>query len=238
MNSQIKAEVERRGIKRLCHFTPSRNLGQILSGNVGILATKNLKENERIAYTPTDLQRLDGCADYISCSIEYPNTWYFDRARARETLFRDWVVLFIDPKYIWHDGTRFCPRNAAALFGRDVASGAEAFERLFSDRTVGARGRSYVRSSRTLDCCPTDEQAEALVPDCILISDILGVAVRDEGQATDELVRFDLLGISRARRESIRFYVAPDLFEKQRLSSLLKSGQRPDESLFTVKLPC
>lgn len=47
MNGKIKEEVERRGISRLCHFTPSRNLGQILSGTFGVLATRNLEKDER-----------------------------------------------------------------------------------------------------------------------------------------------------------------------------------------------
>ena len=33
--------------------------------------------------------------------MEYPNAWYFDRARAKAALFKDWVIIFIDPKYLW-----------------------------------------------------------------------------------------------------------------------------------------
>jgi len=115
MNRAILEEAVQRGITRLCHFTPSRNLAHILSGGLGILATKHLKDDERALYNATDLARLDGHEDHICCSIEYPNAWYFDRAKDREPLFRDWVVLLINPRYLWEDGTKFCPRNAAIL---------------------------------------------------------------------------------------------------------------------------
>src|SRR6266436_2579224 len=110
MNASIKAEAQRRGISRLCHFTPSRNLGQILIGNVGILATQKLRDDERGVYAPTDLERLDGFADHICCTIEYPNAWYFEKARGKEILFKDWVILLIDPKYLCAEGTRFSSR--------------------------------------------------------------------------------------------------------------------------------
>ena len=199
---------------------------------MGILATKKLREDERNVYAPTDLQRLDGHLDHISCTIEYPNAWYFEKARAKEILFRDWVVLFIDPKYLCHDGTRFCPRNAAASFGRDVAKGEEAFKKLFAPRSTGAYGKSYVRTDRRRDCCPTDEQAEVLVPDTISLGDILGVAVQNEEQAGNELVRLSLLGIPKHATKALRIFVAPDLFDKYRLSAMLGNGERPEEALF------
>jgi hypothetical protein len=235
VNEQIKAEARRREITRLCHFTPSRNLGQILTGNVGILATKKLQQDERQVYTATDLQRLDGFVDHISATVEYPNAWYFEQARAREVLFRDWVVLFIDPKYLWDDGTRFCPRNAAASYGRNVAKGEESFKGLFAARTPGAYGRHYVRTALTPDWCTTDEQAEVLVPDSIAITDVLGIAVKNEAQARNELVRMSLLGIPKASTEALRISVAPDLFDKRRLSAFLKNGERPKEIRFDSK---
>jgi hypothetical protein len=81
MNAAIKKKVRQRGVTRLCHFTPSRNLIHIASGVTGILATKKLEAEERKLYTPTDLLRFDGHAGFISCSLEYPNAWYFDKAR-------------------------------------------------------------------------------------------------------------------------------------------------------------
>jgi len=232
MNARIKAEVYKRGITRLCHFSPSRNLAQILMGNMGILATKKLKDDERSVYTPTDLERLDGFPDHICCTIEYPNAWYFEKARAREMLFKDWVVLLIDPKYLWCKGTKFCSRNAAAGFGGDVAEGELAFQKIFAERTVGAYGKSFVRTGVRLDSCPTDEQAEVLVPDTISMGDIIGVVVQTEEQARNELVRIKLLNVPQAVQDGLRFVVAPVLFDKYELSSSLKVGRRPEEKPF------
>ncbi len=232
MSEKIKGEVRRRGIPRLCHFTPSRNLGQILSGKLGVLATRRLEEDERYIFAPTDLERLDRHTDHISCSVEYPNAWYFDKARSRETLFRDWAVLFIDPKYLWKDGTRFCPRNAAASSGREVGSGHSAFEKLFASEVAGAYGRKYSRSLLTPDYCVTDEQAEVLIPDQIALEDIVGVAVHSVEQARNELVRLKLLGIPEKSVRELKVVVAPDLFDKYRLSALLKQGKRPEETSF------
>ena len=232
MSDKIKEEVLRRGITRLCHFTPSRNLGQILSGNLGVLATRKLREDERHIFAPTDLERLDRHTGHISCSIEYPNAWYFDRARSRELLFRDWAIVFIVPKYLWKDGTLFCPRNAAASFGREVGSGEGAFLRLFASEVVGAYGRKYSRSPLTPDYCVTDEQAEVLIPEEIALDDILGFAVTSVEQAKNEAVRLKLLGIPDKRVQELKVIVAPELFDKHRLSDLLKQGKRPQETLF------
>jgi hypothetical protein len=236
LNEEIKAEIQRRGITRLCHFTPSRNLGQILSGTVGVLATKRLQENERHIFAPTDLQRLDRYTDHISCSIEYPNAWYFDKAKSRDILFRDWVIIFIDPKYLWKDGTLFCPRNAAASYGREVGSGQSAFERLFAPKISGARGQNYSRTPITPDFCATDEQAEVLVHDKIALGDILGLAVHDVGQAGNEIVRLLYLGVPEARVRGLSVVIAPDLYDKYGLSAMLKKGQRPKETPFDASV--
>lgn len=229
MNAKIKNEVEQRGITRLCHFTPSRNLGQILSGTLGVLATKRLREDERHIFAPTDLARLDGYTDHISCTIEYPNAWYFDRARSRDILFRDWVIVFIDRKYLWKDETRFCPRNASASYGREVGIGHLAFEKLFAPKISGAHGRDYARTGVTPKNYTTDEQAEVLIPDKIELGDILGVAVHSVEQAKNEIVRLSYLGIPEARLREIRLVVAPDMYDKYRLSTILKQGKRPEE---------
>ncbi len=233
MSAKIEAEAKQRGITRLCHFTPSRNLGQILAGNIGVLATKSLREDERQVYTATDLQRLDGHLGHVCCSIEYPNAWYFEKARLKEVIFRDWVVLFIDRTYLWKPGTRFCHRNAAASFGREVIEGEAGFRRLFAEKVTGAYGKTYVRTAQRLTSCPTDEQAEVLVPDSIGLNDILGIALRSEEQAQNELVRLHLLNIG-DRCKSLRLVVAPDLWDKHKLSTLLSKGQRPRETEFTI----
>jgi hypothetical protein len=232
MKSGIQAEAQKRGITRLCHFTPSRNLAQILAGDTGILATKNLQASERAVYTPTDLARLDGLLDHICCSIEYPNAWYFEKARSKEVLFKDWVIIFISPKYLWSTDAKFCPRNAAAAGGMYIEAGEVAFNNMFDNTISGAYGKTYSRTAKTLPFCATDEQAEVLIPDTVSLSDILGFAVQNEAQACNEIVRLKLLRIPRAVVENLRIVIAPALFDKYTLSASLKSGVRPSEQLF------
>jgi hypothetical protein len=228
--NSIEHEVQRRGITRLCHFTPSRNLVHILTGTTGILATKHLQEDERSIFTQTDLERLDGHQEYICCSIEYPNVWYFDKAKSKDILFKDWVILFISPRYLWLAGTRFCPRNAASSYGRNIREGEQAFLAMFSDAVPGAYGKTRSRSYNHLDCCPTDDQAEVLISDAIPIEDILAIAVPTEKQAKNEAVRLQILGVS---EDKYKLVIAPDLFDTTKLSQLIRSGKRPTEMPWT-----
>ena len=232
MIETIKQEVESRGITRLCHFTPSRNLVHILTGTTGILATKKLQKDERSVFTSTDLERLDRHEAYICCSIEYPNAWYFDKAKSKDELFKDWVVLFINPKYLWLPDTRFCPRNAASGYGRNVAEGKEAFLSMFERSVPGASGKTFTRSNTHLACCPTDNQAEVLIPDQIGMADILAIAVPTETQAKNEAVRLSILGVP---EDSFSFVIAPILFDKYNLKDAISSGKRPKETPYIFR---
>lgn len=218
----IQDRANRRGITRLCHFTPSRNLAHIASDSRGILASRHLQGDEATVFNPTDKERLDGYVGYVCCSIQYPNAWFFKRARENERLFLDWVVLLIDARHLWQAGTEFCQRNAAAGYGKFVRSGVAAFEALFAD-TVEGRD-TYRRGSRHPDFLPTDEQAEVLIPDRIGRGDIDGVVVRDEAQAARETSRLDLVGLTVPR-----FVIVPEFFAPYALSGKLRVGRLPVE---------
>ena len=220
----IQERVEWRRITRLCHLTPSRNLAHIGSDARGILASRHLQDDETAVFNPTDNVRLDGYSGHVCCSIQYPNAWYFKRARAEEKLFRDWVVLLIDPRYLWQADTKFCPRNAAAGRGHWVRGGVAAFDGLFSDRVEGSGSRVYRRGPRHPDFLPTDEQAEVLVSDCIGRSDVDGVVVRDDSQAAREESRLELAGVTVPR-----IVVVPEFFDPHVLSGILRSGRIPLE---------
>jgi len=232
MISAIQYEVENRKITRLCHFTPSRNLVHILTGDTGILATRKLQKDERSVFTATDLERLDGHQGYICCSIEYPNAWYFDKAKSQDKLFKDWVILFINPKYLWLPGSRFCPRNAASNYGRNIAEGEKAFLEMFAQSVPGAYNKTITRYNTHLACCPTDNQAEVLIPDYIGIADILAIAVPTEQQAKNEAARLSILGIS---ENKFQFVIAPTLFDKWKLKDSISSGKRPIETPWTLR---
>jgi hypothetical protein len=228
MSSSIKTEAQLRGITRLCHFTPSRNLVHIASSSDGVRSSSALRSDQSACFTATDTKRIDGYTGHISCSIEYPNGWYLSKAEALEPLFKDWVVLFIAPHYIWHPQTRYCPRNAAADSGGQVVKSLSGFQSLFAQSIAGAYGKTNTRISRHLDCSPTDDQAEVLVGTNITLSDILGVAVRDKTQAKNEIVRLRLAGI---KGNPFQFVIAPQLFDKYQLSKSIRAGKRPVELL-------
>jgi hypothetical protein len=230
---RIEREATRLGISRLCHFTPSRNLLQIAAGKVGVLATAALEEDERAVYHPTDLSRLDGHTSHISCSIEYPNGWYFERKRLEEKRYLDWVVLLIDPRYIWAEGTLFCPRNAAAGYGREIASGCDGFLSLYRDSVRGAYDVLRSRTNSHLRACPTDDQAEVLVKDRIALDDVIAVAVKDAAQAKRQRVKLRLAALD---PDLFRYVIAPVMFSKRTLSDAIRRGERPAETPFEVTI--
>ena len=220
--ASIRASAARRAITRLCHFTPSRNLGHIAEDPRGVLATLHLADDEKAVFNPTDLKRLDGYPDHVCCSIQYPNAWYFRTARAQELLFRDWVVLLIEPHYLWRAGTKFCPRNSAAEHGRLVGEGPEAFEALFANVVEGVH--TYRRGPSHPAFLPTDEQAEVLIPDRIQRQDVIGIAVSDDAQARREISRLQILG-----RRPPPILVVSEFFNPNALSRLLRAGNIPPE---------
>lgn len=218
----IAKAIARRGIRRVCHFTPSRNLAHILCGDGGILATRHLWAAERDVFNPTDLERLDRHTGHVCCSVEYPNAWYFRRARANERLFLDWVVLLIEADLLSQPNVKFCPRNAAAAYGSLADEGLEAFEAMYAPRVDGQR--AYFRTKDQSDAVPTDEQAEVLIPDAIPVAKLLGVAVRDRDQAATEIARLRQL-----RAEIPSFFIAPLFYDASALSVALRSGEAPEE---------
>jgi hypothetical protein len=228
-NDPIEAEARRLGITRLCHFTPSRNLLQIAAGKVGVLATARLEDDERAVFNPTDLSRLDGHKSHVSCSIEYPNGWYFEKKRLEEQRFLDWAVLLIDPRYIWAESTLFCPRNASAGYGREIVSGYDGFLSLYRDGVRGAYDVVLSRTELHLRACPTDDQAEVLVKDRIALADIISVAVKDTAQAKRQRAKLRLAGLD---PDLFRYVIAPVLFRKRSLSAAIRRGERPAETPF------
>lgn len=228
MNREIANEAAHRGISRLCHFTPARKLPNILAGEKGVLSSMALQQQDRHVFDATDLERWDGHPGHVCCSIEYPNSWYFRKAQAKETLFKDWVVLFINPTYLAAKNTLFAPANAAAKSGALLASGTEAFRRLY-----GPRGgeRCPRRSADHLPCSPTDDQAEVLVPDGIPFADVLGIAVRSSQQALLETERLAQAGLDASR---LKLVVAPLFWEPNTLATFIRSGRRPQELEWTA----
>ena len=225
MTESIKVAAEGRGITRLCHFTPSRNLMHIANDRQGILASKHLKSNERSVFNPTDSKRFDGHPSHVCCSIQYPNAWYFRKAREGEKLFLDWVVLLIRSHYLWLSGAKFCPRNAAAGSGKYVQEGEQAFNSLFEETVEGSQ--TFTRGPLHPSFLPTDQQAEVLIPDRVEWWDVIGIAVYDEAQAKREASRLEMLQVS-----CPPILIVPEFFNPQRLRGMLISGRTPEECEF------
>lgn len=229
MNADIAKELETRGITRLCHFTPSRNLAHIAAGQIGILSTASLEADERAAFNQTDLRRLDGRKTHICCSIEFPNAWYFEKARGEERLFTSWVVLMIAPHYLAEEQTLYCPRNAAAEHGRHISKGISGFRSMFAPSVFGAGNATRTRGRTHRESCPTDEQAEILIHDRILLKDIISVVVRSAEQAGTERARLRTNGVD---PDMFRFVIAPQMFNKYALSQVIRLGAASRETLY------
>ena len=229
MNDDVQREAEQRGVTRLCHLTPVRNLVHIATGD-GLRSAAQLSESERQVLNQQDLARLDQHPDHISCSIEFPNAWYLRQrrraARGTDLLFPDWVCVCIEPHHLWRDDTLFCPRNAAAVGGRLVGSGIETFQSLYAEQVEGAGGQTFARSANRDPACPTDEQAEVLVSRRIPLDDVQQIVVVDESQAKRTFVGLEQLGVPADR---FAYGICPTLFAPYQLSGLLKRGERPSE---------
>jgi ssDNA thymidine ADP-ribosyltransferase, DarT len=225
MNSKVEAEVERRGVTRLCHLTPLRNLVHIATGD-GLLSTQTLTEAERSPFTQQDLERWDQHPDHVCCSIEYPNAWYYRRRADADQLFKTWVVLTIDRAHLSKDDTLFSERNAAAAQGAYIRGGLDGFVAMYASSVTGSAGRVFSRSSTHLRACPTDNQAEVLVPRSIPIEDVQSVVVSTDEHASLVYAALEQIGGSPDRFE---FLVAPELFAPYALSACISGGRRPDE---------
>lgn len=222
----IRNDVRQRGITRLCHFMQSRKLSHVLTDTQAILPTQQLRERYPDVLDVTDDSRYDGHLNHVCCSIEYPNSWYFQKIYGRDRQFRDWVIVCLDPALLWERVALFSPRNAATQHGALLRSGWQGWQALFASEVVGAYDKTYTRTTEMLTCCPTDGQAEVLIPDAIPQRYITAVIVRDEKQARTEQIRLTTLKV----KASFAWIVSPTLFtEPSQWNKLARQGKRPDE---------
>jgi ssDNA thymidine ADP-ribosyltransferase DarT-like protein len=226
---EIRLEATRRGITRLCHFTPLRNLVHIATSSDGLLATAQLDVVERREFNAQDRDRLDGYPNHISCSIQYPNAYYVQTkrrdARGEERLFPRWVCLFVAPHHLWRPDTLLCPHNAAGRRGANVAGGVQTFVAMFAGEVLAPHA-TWIRRQHP-ECYPTDAQAEVLIHRQVPLLDIIGVAVEDSEQAADT---YAVLRQLDAPIGEMTFIVAPDFYAPAQLAAQLARGRLPVES--------
>lgn len=229
----LDREIKTRGISRLCHLTQSRKLPHILGTLDGIYSNAWLRENRPDLLDANDPQRLDGLPDHISCSVEYPNFWYYRQVKDRERIFKGWIILLIEPDVMLRDNTVFCPRNCGALGGRLTDpryKGYTGFKRMFEDNVRGAYNRVFTRTEHMPDCCPTDGQAEVMIYRRIEQEKILGMIIPDEKRAKEEISALELVGVLPDVINDLRWIVAPQLFGDF-WDGTIRKGIRPSEKI-------
>ncbi len=191
--NDFEAEIQRRGITHLCHFTKSSNLPFILGDGKfernGILSTDYIRQSDYLE--ELDKNRLDGHTDYVCCSVQKPNSKYMDRREieSEDDLFHQWVVLYIDPSVI-DETSLFSPVNAATARGRNLASGIDAFKNMFADEFEYLRKSSIHSETRDPNSplnLTTNNQAEVLIKDKIPKDKIIGLAFPENNYEVEKL---------------------------------------------------
>jgi hypothetical protein len=220
----IRAEADRRSITRVCHFTQTRKLAHILSSVDGILSNARLRADSADVFDANDPRRLDNRPNDINCSVEYPNTWMLDVMKDREKFFQDWIVLILSRDLLWAAGTEFSDYNAASA-SSVIAAGEIGFTRMFADRVSSKGGHTRSRPAAMLLSCPTDDQAEVLIPGQVRRASIIGAAVPSKEAAIVERRRLSVF----KDIPKIRWFVVPAFFDRS-WSSLVRQGKRPVET--------
>ena len=227
----LAASAASRGITRLCHLTPLRNLLHLAIEGVGLLSLQQLAARDG-EYDQQDLERLDSHTDHICCSIEYPNGWYLAQRRIAATpiqrLFPDWACLSINRELLCSPGAKVCVRNAAAEGGALIQDASpEALSALYAPQILGAGGVTRTRPATHIAACPTDDQAEVLIHRAIPFAEVRSVIVPTVSDAKRFHAALDQIGGDVA---NLRWLVAPTLFDKFALSSAIRRGARPAET--------
>lgn len=215
-----------RGVTRLVHFTPGRNLVQIIDD--GYLRTVDeLLADPGAHFTATDRQRYDGHRDKTCCSIEYPNPYYLKQAQERPSAkpYPDWVALLLPVSLLDREGTLLSPRNAAA--GTAIPASVDTFRMLYHEVVTGSRGRRYHRGASHIEAAPTDLQAEALVPDRIAVSQVDGLLFPTAGMLRD--MRANLRRLRRTPPTHWTWRSSPESFDPNSLRRCIHGGNAPKE---------
>lgn len=212
------------GVPRVAHFTPSKNLFHIMQDGQ-IRSSKDLAGCAPEYFDPTDLVRFDQHPDKTCVSFTYPNGYYLAMARrkAQFARFPDWVCLMITPQVLTRPGVLFSPCNAAKGSGAYVREGSAAFRSCFDDPSILGWSRGANHHPQTA----TDLQAEALVPGPIPLSDVMAIVVPSPEAAGNEYARLAVGGLE---PERLNWIVSPVMFDRDRLSSAIRSGDPIEES--------
>lgn len=218
-NNEIAIEIHDRNITRLCHFVHTNLLLHILNSEEGIKAVNFIDKD---ILEQNDQQRLDGKKDYVNCSVQYPNYWYFKKVQNNNQVFPDWAVIFIDPIVSTYETTEFCSVNAATRFGAYIERGYEAFSDMFANRIEKGKF-AQIRKPMMLSHAPTDDQAEVLIYKNIPLKFITGIAFMNEDIAREKKAAWEVLDFP-----NYDIFIAPELFTRA-ASDKIRQGILPHE---------
>lgn len=221
LDVDVQRFVRQRKIGHAIHFTQSRNLVSILRDGQ-FRSVRSLEGEDFKTYSESDPVRADGHRDKINLSIQYPNIYYMNIVKDRVKGFRDWVIFLLEPDVLAIKGTLFSRFNAAKR-GAFPVPGVSGLEACFAEVIDPGNGRVFERAKRHDPRCPTDLQAEALVPSSIPVSMVRGVVVPSESDARQERRRLELL---QADPDRLRWYVAPGFFSREAVLSAAQRGVR------------
>ena len=223
IDPEVAAELAALPLERLVHVTPALALPSILIDGE-LRSTSDLKDDVRASYRAIDRDRLDGQLSKISCSFQYPNTYYLRRARHKLSIhnFPDWVCLLLDKRVAAHAGTLFCHRNAAAKDANSIP-GVAGLRACFAPSVRGHRSSTYTRGRGHDPASPTDIQAEVLVTAPIALADVRAIVFKTEADAMQEYGRLGQLGVSLP--DHIRWVVAEGMFMWPRVKKAVQTSR-------------
>jgi hypothetical protein len=222
----FEAEVMRRGITRVVHFTPSINLISIF-GQEALLSREQLK---RLTVEYPDLHladyveindqlRLDHLNDFLNLSIQHPNHWLFKKFRESCRNWCDsWCVIALTTECLWFADTMFSIGNAASSYSKrhGINGLFTTFCSLFQDKVIAGNMYNQRVLTRTnlADCHPTDAQAEVLVKTHIPSNCITAIFFETQEEASRSRAAISLF----VKSQLPQFVVNPQLFGGQRIN--------------------
>lgn len=211
-----------RGVTRLCHFTKLQSFTHIITSPEGILPSNSIRQDTK---NVLDSARYDGEADHICCSIQYPNSWFLNKAIERnpDKIFKDFIVLYVDPSILNEREAKYCPCNSSRENGAYICNNMDSIDSIFANVVKPFK---YPRSPEMLQYCPTDGQAEILIKGNIPPKYITGIATGNRDIAARVYGILKVFNI-----KAIPIYIAPDVLTT-RWSSMIKTGKCPTETLF------
>jgi hypothetical protein len=213
-----------RGVTRLVHFTPARNLPHIID-HQALRPVADLRLDERAFFAVTDFHRYDQHPEMSCCSIEYPNAYYLRQARNRPHSrgYPDWAALLLSTELLDRPGVLLSPRNAAA--GTAVPATPGSLDALYAPVVVGQR--RYERRPAHLRSVPTDLQAEVLIPGSVPLSQVHGLLFPTEQICRS--VRATMAQLRRSAPGHWSWASCPLAFDPEALRRCVHGGEPPEE---------